>query len=123
MNKLVSIIILLLIIHIEAFTQMVTSVPALPTMGALIKIYYDTSQDPRLQSNGGLHNYTGDIYVHTGVSLQGAGDWKKAIGSWAYNLTQTQLTYLFNYRYELNITPDMKSFYYRGSTDIVTKID
>jgi glycosidase len=102
---------------------MVTVDPAVPTMGKLIKIYYDTSQDPRLQANGGLHNYTADIYAHTGVTLQGGSDWNKVIGTWGVNSTQPKLTYLGNYRYELDISPDIKTFYSLGSSDMVTKID
>ena len=52
--------------------QMVTTSPAVPTMGKLIKIYYDSSLDP-----GNLHNYTGDIYAHTGVILKGISTWQK----------------------------------------------
>jgi glycosidase len=105
------------------FCQMVTTDPAVPVMGRVIKIFYDTSQDPRLQSNGGLHNYTGDIYAHTGVTLQGGSNWTNVIGTWGLNTSQPKLTYLGNYRYELDITPDIKSFYSLGASDVVSKID
>ena len=33
------------------------------------------------------------------------------IGTWGNNITQPKLKYLGNYRYELDITPDIKTFY------------
>jgi hypothetical protein len=96
---------------------MVTTDPAVPTPGKLIKIFYDSSKD-----GGGLHNFTGDIYVHTGVFIQGTSGWQKVIGTWGSNTTQPKLKYNGNYVYELDITPDLKTFYSLASTDIVTKI-
>jgi glycosidase len=95
---------------------MVTTDPAVPTMIGMIKIFYDTSKDP-----GDLHNYTGDIYVHTGVTMNGM-NWQKVIGSWGNNSSQPKLVYLGNYLYELDITPDIKTFYSLSTSDIVTKI-
>ncbi|NMC40373.1 MAG: Por secretion system protein, partial [Bacteroidales bacterium] len=85
---------------------MVTTDPAVPVMGKVIKIYYDTSKDP-----GELNNFTGDIYVHTGLILEGSSLWQKVIGTWANNSTQPKLNYLGNYRYELVISPDIQTFY------------
>jgi hypothetical protein len=97
--------------------QMVTTNPAVPTMGKLIKIFYDSSLDP-----GNLHNYTDDIYAHTGVILKGSSLWQKVIGTWANNSTQPKLTKVSTYLYELDITPEIKTFYFLASTDTVTKI-
>jgi Alpha amylase, catalytic domain/FlgD Ig-like domain len=99
------------------YGQMVTTIPAVPTMGKLIKIFYDSSQDP-----GTLHNYTGDIYAHTGVILKGNSSWQKVIGTWANNSTQPKLSKVNTYLYELDITPEIKTFYSLASTDTVTKI-
>ena len=96
--------------------QLVTTDPAVPTAGKLIKIFYDSSKDA-----GGLHNYTGDLYAHTGVTLLGV-PWQKVIGTWANNSTQPKLKYLGNYLYELDITPDINTFYSLGPSDVVTKI-
>src|SRR5664280_260980 len=98
------------------FGQMITTDPAVPTPGKLIKFYYNSSADA-----GSLHNYTGDLYAHTGVTINGQS-WQKVIGTWANNLTQPKLKYLGNYLYEFDITPDIKTFYSLGSSDIVTKI-
>lgn len=96
---------------------MVTTDPAVPTMGKLIRIYFDASY----AEAGALRYYTGDLYVHTGVTFNGT-NWQKVIGTWADNSTQPKLTSLGNYRYELDITPDIKTFYSLSATDIVTKL-
>lgn len=96
---------------------MVTSDPALPTPGKLIKIFYDSSKDA-----GMLHNFTGDLYAHTGVFIRGTTGWQNVVGTWGINSTQPKLVYLGSYRYELDISPDIKSFYSLASSDIVTKI-
>lgn len=97
--------------------QMNTSDPALPTPGKLIKIFYDSSKDA-----GELHNYTGDLYAHTGVILEGSTQWQKVIGTWGVNTSQPKLTKVSTYLYELDITPDIKSFYSLAQTDKVLKI-
>ena len=100
---------------ISTFSQMITTDPVVPTTGKLIKVFYDSSKDP-----DGLHNYTGDLYAHTGVFIQGTTGWQKVKGSWGSNSTQPKLSYLGNYRYELDITPDIKTFYALSPTDFVT---
>ncbi len=98
------------------YGQMVTTDPAVPTPGKLIKIFYNSSKDA-----GDLHNYTGDLYVHTGVTVNGT-DWQDVIGTWGNNLTQPKLLYLGNYLYELDITPDIQTFYSLSPADVVTRI-
>ena len=116
--KKILVAIFLILVYIQAtFSQMVTTDPAVPTMGKLIKIYYDTSKDP-----GELHNYTGDIYVHTGLILEGSSLWQKVIGTWGVNTSQPKLTKVSAYLYELDITPDIKTFYNTLPTDKVLKI-
>ena len=112
---------LIIIFFITGFSnlsvaQLVTTDPAVPTAGKLIKIFYDSSKDA-----GGLHNYTGDLYAHTGVTLFGV-PWQKVIGTWANNSTQPKLKYLGNYLYELDITPDINTFYSLGASDVATRI-
>jgi glycosidase len=97
--------------------QMVTTDPAIPTMGTPIKVYFDASYEEA----GNLRYYTGDLYVHTGVTINGT-DWQYVIGEWGVNSQQPKLTSLGNYRYELQITPDIKTFYSLSESDVVTKI-
>ncbi len=97
--------------------QTITTDPELPVPGKLIKIFYDSSKDA-----GDLHNFTSDLYAHTGVTLSSGGDWQKVIGAWGNNSAQPKLKYLGNYIYELDITPDIKTFYSLSSSDVVAKI-
>jgi glycosidase len=117
MRKIIIILICAFLFNCPAFCQMVTTDPAVPVSGTVIKIFYDSSKDA-----GDLHNYTGDIYVHTGVFLQGTSGWQKVIGAWGNNTSQPKLKYNGNYVYELDITPDLKTFYSLALTDVVTKI-
>lgn len=96
---------------------MITTDPAVPTNGKVIKIWYDSGKDA-----GDLHNYTGDLYVHTGLILEGSTQWQKVIGTWGNNSTQPKCNYLGNYKYELIISPDIKSFYNVAATEKVLKI-
>lgn len=96
---------------------MISTEPGVPTAEKSIKIIYDSSKDA-----GDLYNFTGDLYAHTGVFIQGTSGWQKVIGAWGNNLNQPKLKYLGSFRYELDITSDLKSFYSLSSSDIVTKI-
>jgi 1,4-alpha-glucan branching enzyme len=116
MNKMLLIISWLSLTVFSLSGQVVTTDPALPTMSKPVKIYYDTSKDA-----GDLHNFTSDLYVHTGVTVNGV-NWQNVIGTWAVNSTQPKLAYLGNYIYELDITPDIKTFYSLPVSSIATKI-
>jgi len=116
MRKLLFTVFTLITYLNASFSQMVTTDPAVPMAGKQVSIFYDTSKDA-----GELHNYTGDVYVHTGVTINGT-DWQKVIGSWGNNSTQPKLKYLGNYIYELVVTPDIKTFYSLSSIDGVTRI-
>ena len=47
---------------------MVTTVPAVPVMGSVIKIFFDSHQDL-----SGLKDYTGDVYAPKGSYIEFAG--------------------------------------------------
>mgnify|MGYP000165085870 CR=1 FL=1 len=106
MKRFLTSLFLFVVMLYGARGQMITTDPVVPTLGKTIKIYYDTSKDP-----GELNNYTGDIFAHTGLILEGSSAWQKVIGTWANNTTQPKLNYLGNYRYELVISPDIERFY------------
>ena len=106
MNKILISAVIFLTFQTFASGQMISTDPAVPTLGKVIKIYYDTNKDA-----GELHNYTGDIYVHTGLILEGSPNWQKVIGTWGNNAVQPRLKYLGNYRYEFDISPNIETFY------------
>ncbi len=101
----------------SSFTQSLTSVPAIPVANAPVTIFFDSSKE-----TGDLKDYTGALYTHTGVILEGSADWIHVIGSWGNNTNQPQLTYLGNYKYSLSITPDINSFYSVQPAEIVRQM-
>jgi glycosidase len=114
-KRFLSFFLFLLLAH-YSFGQIVYTDPAIPTMGKPIKIYFNSA----VADQGNLHNYTGDVYVHTGVTVGGVR-WQHVIGSWGQT-NQPKLKYLENYLYELDITPDIKTFYGLSATDVATEI-
>ena len=112
----------ILILSFLAFSsvsgQMVTTDPAMPSPDRPVKIYFKSSY----KDDGNLQNYTGDLYVHTGVTIQGGTSWMHVKGTWGNNSTQPKLTYLGNYTYELNITPDIRTFYGCTAGETITQI-
>ena len=69
----------------------------------------------------GLASYTGTIYAHTGVTLNGTA-WTNVIGSWGNNTAQPSLTLVSGNIYRLTLTPTILS-YYGVTSGSVTKIN
>jgi glycosidase len=69
----------------------------------------------------GLAAYTGTIYAHTGVTLNGIA-WTNVIGSWGSNTAQPSLTPVSGNIYRLTLTPTILS-YYGVTSGSVTKIN
>jgi 1,4-alpha-glucan branching enzyme len=65
----------------------------------------------------GLAAYSGTIYAHTGVTLNGT-PWQNVIGSWGNNTLQPALTLVSGNIYKLDLTPTIQSFYGVGSGTI-----
>ena len=69
----------------------------------------------------GLSAYSGTIYAHTGVTLNGT-PWQNVIGAWGNNTTQPSLTLVSGNIYKLDLTPTLQSFYGVASGTI-TKVN
>ncbi len=108
-------LVLTILLNINGFAQIATS-PALPINTKAVTITFDSSKDSRL----GL--FLGDLYAHTGVSIEGKGDWQHVIESWGNNDTQPKLTNKGNGIYELVINPSINSFYSVPSSELVKKL-
>src|SRR6476660_6488594 len=76
-------------------------------------ILFDKSTTP-------LASYSGTIYAHTGVTLNGT-NWQNVIGSWGNNTTQPALTLVSGSIYKLDLTPTILQ-YYGVSSGTVTKV-
>jgi len=99
----------------SGFAQITTN-PGLPINSKAVTIIFDSSKDSR------LGKYTGDLYAHTGVSIEGKGDWQHVIESWGNNTTQPKLTNKGNGIYELQISPSINSFYSVPANELVKKM-
>ncbi len=69
----------------------------------------------------GLENYDGDIYAHTGITVNG-NPWQHVIGSWGDNATQPKLTNVGTNLYELEITPSIRQFYGASESEVISQM-
>ncbi|TVR41263.1 MAG: T9SS C-terminal target domain-containing protein [Bacteroidia bacterium] len=100
-----------------SLTAQITTDPPLPTANEPVVITFDATQ-----GGGGLAGYTGDVYAHTGVTIQGVGQWQYVIGGWGNNDEQPQLTRIGDDLYQLEITPSIRAFYGVPSHQVITEM-
>ncbi|RLZ12641.1 alpha-amylase family glycosyl hydrolase [Faecalibacter macacae] len=77
-------------------------------------IYFD-------KANTNLASYSGDIYAHTGVTING-NRWQNVIGNWGNNTTQPKLTYVSGTIYKLEIPTYIRQFYGVDTSTNITEI-
>jgi 1,4-alpha-glucan branching enzyme len=82
----------------------ITTLPLYPTANDEITLIFDATGTP-------LEGYTGQMYTHTGVGLDGPGNWQYVIGNWGDNSVQPELTSIGDDKWELLITPSIYDFY------------
>ena len=111
MKKLL--LLILFLISSVTFSQVTTS-PSIPTVNGAITVTFDAT-------GTGLAGYTGTVYAHTGITLDGA-KWQNVIGAWGNNTTQPALTRIGTDLYQLIITPDVTT-YYNVTTGTVSELD
>ena len=97
------------------FSQVSTN-PVIPTPTSEITITFNAVGTP-------LANYTGDVYAHTGVTVNGVR-WSNTIATWTTNLAKVKLTRDSSNLnlYTLLITPDIFTFYGVVATGIITEL-
>jgi len=103
------------ILPIHIFAQLSTN-PALPINCDAVTITFDSSKETR------LGYFTSDLYAHTGVSIEGKGDWQHVIGAWGNNTQQPKLTNKGNGIFELVINPNINSYYSVAPSELVKKM-
>lgn len=110
MNKQIPWLLLTLLCSFVAINissaQVITTTPTLPKAGDEVVVTFDATL-----GNGGLANYTGDVYAHTGVLVEGTTTWQYVKGTWGNNTTQPKLTRTGTNTYTLTLTPSIKEFY------------
>ena len=97
-----------------SFAQVSWQAGTNPDQTASATILFDKSTTP-------LSTYTGTIYAHTGVTLNG-NPWQNVIGSWGNNTTQPALTLVSGSIYKLDLTPTLMNFY-GVSSGSITKVN
>ena len=114
MIKKITTMLFMLLVTLTGFSQ-VSSDPAFPLDTAPVTIMFDAT-------GTALDGYTGDLYTHTGVIIEGNSNWQHVIGDWGNNTNQPQLTRTGTNTYELEITPDIRTFYEVEEQEIVEKM-
>ena len=94
----------------------ITTEPALPFANQKVIITFDSSKESRLGF------FTGDLYAHTGVIIEGSSNWQHVIESWGNNNTQPKLTNIGDGIYQLEISPDIKTYYGVPANEKVVKL-
>ncbi len=99
----------------KGLSPVIYSEPGLPTDQEEVSVFFNATDTP-------LESFTGDIYAHTGVNLEQAGNWQHVIGNWGDNSSQPQLTRVEGEDdlYRLDITPDIRDFYNVTSSETIT---
>lgn len=99
--------------------NLLSTEPAFPQEGISLTLYFNAEY-----GNGGLFNYTGDVYAHTGVitNLSTSGsDWKYVKTEWGQNTPETKLARLEPNLYSLQIN-DIRQYYGVPSTEQIKKL-
>lgn len=99
--------------------QVVWTYPHFPTANSSVTIYYDASK-----GNGALKNFSGDVYIHTGVITNlstGPTDWKHVVTSWGVANAAWKMTPLGNNKYSYHIT-NITTFYGVPVTETIIKM-
>jgi len=102
-------ILLLTIITLSLQAQVVTWEPVYFTEDDAVTIYFNAEL-----GSGGLKDYTGDVYAHTGLitSLSNTpSDWKYVIAAWNVNKPKAKLTRISANLYSLEISPSIMNYY------------
>ena len=107
--------VVLLALQINSSKAQITTDPVFPIEDQPVTINFNTE-------GTGLNGYSGELYAHTGVILQGSSSWSHVIGDWGNNTNQPQLTNLGGGIYTLEITPDIKSFYSVGASSTISQL-
>ncbi len=88
--------------------SMVSSEPPFPQHGQAVTVYFNTAY-----GNGGLFDYEGDIYAHTGVITnlsQSSTDWKYVKTEWGENTPETKMTRIDDNLYSITFS-NIRTYY------------
>ncbi|WP_026899089.1 alpha-amylase family glycosyl hydrolase [Daejeonella oryzae] len=112
-------IILFLITSFHLKAQLITLSPDFPTETSTLTLTFDASK-----GSGGLNNFTGDVYIHTGVITDKStspADWKYVKHPWATVFSDIKMTPKGNNLFEIIIT-NPRSYYAVPSGEKILKL-
>jgi hypothetical protein len=99
--------------------QKLTPSPVFPSDNKEVTVrFYVDSCD-----NKALLNYTGDVYVHTGVYVNGGSQWDYVVADWSENIAKAKCNRVGTNVYEVKITPTIKDYYGIDQGDTVTSLN
>jgi 1,4-alpha-glucan branching enzyme len=101
-----------------SYSQLITTSPLYPTENDSIVVFLDATK-PGAEE---LLNYTGTLYVHTGVTTN-IGNWQHVIGTWGDNVVQPALTRLGSNLYKLTIGYPRQFYGISSSSEHITALD
>lgn len=119
MRKILAAIIFFLTGIAYANAQVVWTYPLFPVASGPVTIYYDATQ-----GNGALANYSGDVYIHTGVITNlstSPTDWKHVQTVWGSTDPAFKMTSLGNNIYSFYI-PEITSYYGVPASETVLQL-
>ncbi len=102
-----------------AAVGVVTSTPAFPLANGPVTLFFNAEL-----GNGGLINYSGDVYIHTGVitNLSTSGtDWRYVKTQWGQNTPETKMARVDSNLYKLEI-PNIRTYYGVPSGEQILKL-
>ncbi|MCK4746195.1 MAG: Por secretion system protein, partial [Bacteroidales bacterium] len=98
--------------------QVITTDPSIPVARQPVTIYFDATE-----GTGGLKDFTGDVYAHTGVltdKSSSGSDWKYVKTNWGENTPETKMTRVSANLYSLEIIPAIQDYYGVPGSDTIT---
>jgi len=94
--------------------QVIIIDPPFPTADEPVTVYLNTT-------GTGLEDYSGDVYAHTGITVNGE-QWQYVIAGWDENIPQLRMTQTGTNSYQLDITPTIREFYQAEASDDITEL-
>lgn len=120
MIKRISIIATFLFSVFLSHAQLITANPPFPTSNDAVVITFDATL-----GSGGLANYDGTVYAHTGVitnqSTSGS-DWKYVKADWGVNIPDCKMVKIGANLWQLTIAPSIRNYYGVPTNETIEKL-
>ena len=98
---------LLTVLYVQG--QVVTTTPSFVTEADNCVLTFDATQGDK-----GLSGFTGELWAHIGVITNlstSSSDWKYVKSAWAVNIDATKLTYISANKWQLTLSPNLRSYF------------